>query len=92
MELIYPFEVNGEMTVHTGTASGQAVITGDTAVFMPGDSAADGEPCKITLKFSRPGRLVVATENNINCGFGFNVSADGTYVKSSRAKPRFRSS
>ncbi|HEX6731526.1 MAG TPA: hypothetical protein VF074_15985 [Pyrinomonadaceae bacterium] len=92
MELIYPFEVNGEMSAHVGTASGNAVITGDTAVLMPDDSGVGSESCKITLKFTRPGTLIVTTENNLNCGFGFNVSADGTYKKSSRGKPRFRSS
>lgn len=91
MELVYPFEVNREKMAHTGTAHGQAVLTGDTAVFTPADSATDNEPCKITLRFSKPGTLIVTTENNINCGFGFNVSADGTYKKTSRAKPRFRS-
>jgi hypothetical protein len=92
MELVYPFQANGEMSANVGTASGNAVITGDTAVFMRGDSAADSVACKITLKFSKPGTLIVTTENNLNCGFGFNVSADGTYKKSSRARPRFRSS
>ena len=91
MELIYPHEVNGEMSANVGSADGEAVITGDTAVFMPGEPAPDREPCKIKLKFSRPGTLVVTTENNLNCGFGFNVSADGTYRKTSRAKPKFRS-
>jgi hypothetical protein len=91
MELVYPFVVNGEMSAHLGAASGHAVIIGDTAVFMPGDSAADSESCKITLKFSKPGRLIVTTENNLSCGFGFNVSADGTYKKTNRARPRFRS-
>jgi hypothetical protein len=91
MELVYPHEVDGEMSANVGTADGEAVITGDTAVFMPGEPAPDSEPCKIKLKFSRPGTLIVTTENNLNCGFGFNVSADGTYRKTSRAKPKFRS-
>ena len=92
MELVYPYELNGEMLANVGTATGNAVITGDTAVFTPADSRADSEPCKITLKFSKPGTLIVTTENNLSCGFGFNVSADGRYIKSSRARPRFRSS
>jgi hypothetical protein len=28
-------------------------------------------------------------ENNLDCGFGFNVEADGTYRKRSSAKPKF---
>lgn len=91
MELIYPFEVNREKVVHTGTATGEAVLKGDTAVFVPADAGRDDEPCKITLKFLKPGTLVVTSENSISCGFGFNVSADGRYKKVSRARPQFRS-
>lgn len=92
MELVYPYKLNRETLANVGTAHGNAVINGDTAVFTPADSTAESEPCKITIKFSKPGTLIVTTENNLNCGFGFNVSADGRYIKSSRAKPRFRSS
>ena len=89
MALTYPFEVNGEMSANVGAASGDALIRGDTAVFIPNDAAADNKSCKITLKFSKPGTLIVTTENNSDCGFGLNVSADGTYKKSSGAKPKF---
>lgn len=89
MELTYPFEVNGEMSANLGSASGEATIESDTAVFMPDDTVSDGQQCRITLKFSRPGKLIVTTQNNIECGFGHNVSADGTYKKSSGAKPKF---
>ena len=89
MLLAYQFKVNGQRTVHTGTASGEAVIRGDAAVFTPNEVAAGDNPCKITLKFSRPGTLIVTTENNLDCGFGFNVSADGRYKKLSGAKPKF---
>jgi hypothetical protein len=87
MDLVYPYQVNGEMTANLGSASGEAMIEGDTAVFTPEDAASAS--CKITLKFSRPGTLIVTTENNIDCGFGHNVSADGTYKKTSGAKPKF---
>lgn len=91
MELLYPFTVNGETMVHTGTASGEAVITGDTAVFVPDYSREENQECKITLRFTKPGTLIVSTEHNLGCGFGFNVSADGTYRKTSSAKPKFTS-
>ena len=90
MELVYPYEVNGERMVHMGAASGEAVITGDTAVFTPDYSREVNQECKITLKFTKPGTLIVSTENNLGCGFGFNVEADGTYRKTSGAKPKFR--
>ena len=92
MELIFPYTANREQLANVGTASGEAVINGDTAVFEPEYSVEQGgdQRCKITLKFTKPGTLVVSTEHNINCGFGFNVSADGTYQKTSSAKPKFR--
>ena len=92
MELIFPYTANREQLANVGTASGEAVITGDMAVFEPEYSVEQGgdERCKITLKFPKPGTLVVSTEHNINCGFGFNVSADGTYRKTNSAKPKFR--
>jgi hypothetical protein len=89
MQLVYPFEVNGEMSANVGSATGEAVIKGDTAIFVPDDAVAGNKPCKITLEFSKPGTLIVITQNNIDCGFGLNVSADGTYKKSSSTKPKF---
>jgi hypothetical protein len=92
MELVYPYVAKGAMA-NFGTATGHAVINGDTAVFIPNDAITrdDSESCKITLRFTRPGTLVVTTENSLACGFGFNVSADGRYRKTSGAKPQFRS-
>jgi hypothetical protein len=91
MELVYLFEVNGELSANTGTASGEAVITGDTAVFVPDYAREANEPCRITLSFTKPGTLIVSTEHNPGCGFGLNVSADGTYRKTSSTKPKFTS-
>ena len=92
MGLTYPYQVNGEWSANTGEAGGEAVIEGDTAIFVPDNPdnpTSEDEKCKITLKFTKPGTLLVTTENNINCGFGHNVSADGTYQKVSGAKPKF---
>lgn len=85
MSLVYPYESSAGITANVGEASGEAAIQGSTAVFAPGDDKS----CKITLEFSKPGTLIVTTENNIECGFGHNVSADGTYKKTSGAKPKF---
>jgi hypothetical protein len=90
MDLIYPFMVNGEWSANMGTASGEAVITGDTAVFTPDYSREVNEECKITLKFTKPGTLIVSTEHDAGCGFGSHVYADGTYRKTSSAKPKFK--
>lgn len=91
MNLIYPYKANREALANFGSATGEATIKGDTAVFVPEYAAENNKECKITLKFSRPGKLVVTTENNLDCGFGFNVEADGTYRKTSSAKPKFSS-
>jgi hypothetical protein len=70
-------------TANTGEGSGIARIEGDTAIFKP-DGAED--ECKITLKFAG-GKLVVSQTST--CGFGFNVTAAGTYKRVSSKKPKF---
>jgi len=70
---------------NVGEGSGIAKIEADTAIFKPENAE---EECKITLKFAG-GKLVV-TQTGI-CGFGFNVSAEGTYKKASSSKPKFDS-
>ena len=86
-QLIYPHtDSNGELTANTGEASGTATIEGDTAVFSPDENGQ----CKITIKFVKRGVIKVEQSGvDSECGFGFNVSADGTYKKSSSAKPKF---
>ena len=76
---------DGEPTANTGEGTGVARIEGNTANFTP-DGAED--ECKITLKFT-DGKLIV-TQNGI-CGFGFNVTAEGTYKKVSSKRPKFDS-
>jgi hypothetical protein len=68
---------------NTGSGGGVAFIEGNTAVFKP--EGAEDE-CKIPMKFVRA-RLIVKQEGS--CGFGLNVTADGTYRKVSRRKPKF---
>jgi hypothetical protein len=91
MSLIYPYKANREALANVGDATGEAIIKGDTAVFIPDFAKENNSGCRITLKFQRPGTLVVTTENNLDCGFGFNVAADGTYRKRSGSKPKFTS-
>lgn len=86
-DLVYPFiDGTGGMMANVGQAEGIAEISGDTAIFT--SSELDG--CKITIKFIKPGSIKV-TQNGVDseCGFGFNVSATGTYRKVSSAKPKF---
>ena len=72
-------------TANTGEGGGIARIEGDTAIFKP--EGVEDE-CKITLKFSH-GKLIV-TQTGV-CGFGNNVTAEGTYKKVSAKKPKFDS-
>ncbi len=90
-EGIYPYKMaNGEPMANTGEASGEADIAGDTATFVPDYSKEAKSSCTITLKFTKPGTLVVTQEESeIGCGFGHNVRADGTYRKISSKKPKF---
>jgi hypothetical protein len=66
-----------------GPGSGIARIEGDTTIFKPDDAE---DECRISLTF-QSGKLTVG-QTSI-CGFGVNVSAEGTYRKVSFAKPKF---
>lgn len=81
----YEYQSPQGPTANEGQGSGIARIEGNTAIFKPEGAEDD---CKITLKFT-DGKLVV-TQTGI-CGFGNNVSADGTYKKVSSKKPKFDS-
>jgi hypothetical protein len=82
---IYEYKTPSGPMANTGSGSGIAQIEGDTAVFRPSELSADDD-CKITMKFTR-GKLVV--EQQGVCGFGNNVTAEGTYRRVSKAKPKF---
>lgn len=83
-DLIYPhLDSAGEMMANVGSTEGEASISGDTAIFTD-DSYGE---CKITIKFVKPGTIKASQDGG--CGFGANVTADGTYKKISSAKPKF---
>lgn len=85
--LTYPFiDGTGAMSANVGEADGTATIEGDTAVFSPDENGQ----CKITIKFVKRG-IIEVTQSGVDseCGFGFNVNSNGTYNKSSGAKPKF---
>jgi hypothetical protein len=87
-ELIYPHLTGaGELSANLGTAQGVGEIYGDTGVFTSEES---GGACKIIIKFVRPGEIKVEQSvEESDCGFGHNVTANGTYKKVSAAKPKF---
>jgi hypothetical protein len=68
-----------------GTALGEAHIDFDVATFVP--PATHG--CKITLRFLSNKLVVIQEGSDADCGFGHNVTADGTYEKISSVKPKF---
>ena len=87
LELTYPYiDGTGGLMANVGTADGTATIEGDTAILSP----LENGQCKITIKFVRRG-MIEATQSGTDseCGFGLNVSADGSYKKTSNAKPKF---
>lgn len=70
----------------TGSASGEATIKNDVAVFVLPET--DG--CTITMTFLPDGSLKVEQEGRpVDCGFGRMAPAEGTYKKVSSAKPKF---
>lgn len=85
-DLVYPYIMsNGEMMANLGQAQGEASIVGDEAVYSDDEF---GE-CRIKIKFVKPGTIKVTDENGTSCGFGHNVNASGTYLRTSKAKPKF---
>ena len=85
MDLAYEYNSPAGPTANTGEASGEATIENDTAVFYP----LDDRKCKITIKFLTGNKIKVSEENTMDCGFGMNVSSEGTYTKTKAGKPKF---
>jgi hypothetical protein len=73
---------DGHRTANTGNGEGAAVLKGNVATFVPNDTTN----CKITIRF---GRSKLSVDQEGICGFGFNVSAEGSYKRVSSEKPKF---
>ena len=90
-DLTYPNrygDKKDEVSANVGQAVGEAEINGDTAVY----STTEGGTCEIKIKFVKSGQITVTqTEKQLDggCGFGLNVSAQGTYKRVSSSKPTF---
>jgi hypothetical protein len=83
----YQYKVNGEMTANTGTADGTATLKYNVATFVPTNT----QGCSITLTFTGLKLIVKQEGSDADCGFGHNVTADGTYTKRSNRPPKFDS-
>lgn len=69
---------------NTGEAKGVALLQNGVAVFED----VDGK-CRIRMRFTRNKVIVTQQEEDFACGFGFNVTADGTYLKQNSRTPKF---
>jgi len=70
---------------HTGHATGEAIIKGNVASFIPGDTTK----CRITMTFLANRMIVEQEGSDVDCGFGANVMARGTYRRVKAGKPKF---
>ena len=81
----YQYKVRGELMANTGTADGMVKLDGNTATFVPPET----QGCSISLQFTGQKLIVKQTGSDADCGFGHNVTADGTYIKRSSRPPKF---
>lgn len=80
-------EMNIVQPRDTGSASGEASIENDVAVFVPPET--DG--CTITMTFLPNGSLKVEQEGRpVDCGFGRMAPAEGTYKKGQQRQAEVR--
>lgn len=85
-DLLYEYKSPQGPSANIGTALGIADIKNDVATFSP----EAGENCTITIKFLAGNKIKVTQDGSDSaCGFGHNVTADGTYRKTKSGKPKF---
>jgi hypothetical protein len=78
---------NGEVRGNTKRLNGIASISGDLATFTP--DGMESDTCKVSMKFTKPGTLVVLKQTG-SCDFPTDaMTAKGTYTKTSSVAPTF---
>jgi hypothetical protein len=70
-----------------GFAEGEAALTGRVAAWEMRDW---GETCRLRFSFGPDEVTIEQDGGSMDCGFGHAVYADGTYRRTSRQPPRFR--
>jgi hypothetical protein len=85
MELTYEYKSAAGPMANVGEAFGEADIENDVATFHPPDT----QDCTITIKFLPGNKIKVSEDHTLNCGFGLNVSSEGTYRRIRAGKPKF---
>ncbi|MDT4969734.1 MAG: hypothetical protein QOJ64_4471 [Acidobacteriota bacterium] len=81
----YEYKLGRELMANTGTADAMVQLKGNVANFVPPDTHG----CSISLTFVGNKLVVRQTGSDSDCGFGHNVTADGTYIKRSSRPPKF---
>jgi len=71
---------NNPENIHNGELQGIATLEKGIAIY-------DQDGCKIKIEFF-PKRVRVTQLDDAGCGFGANVTADGTYRKLERKRPK----
>jgi len=72
---------NNPNNIHNGELQGIATLEKGVAIY-------DQDGCKIEIEFF-PKRVQVTQLDDAGCGFGANVTADGSYRKVDSRKPKF---
>jgi hypothetical protein len=85
MDLSYEYKTPDGPMANGGESHGEGTIENDVATFRPEGT----EDCTITIKFISGNRIRVSEDHMLNCGWGFNVSSEGTYRKTRAGKPKF---
>ncbi|MBL0937707.1 MAG: hypothetical protein IBJ03_02370 [Gemmatimonadaceae bacterium] len=76
----------GAPSYNSGMAEGVVVLVDNQAALSITEY---GNPCTLSLQFSRDTIVVVQTGSDADCGFGYGVSADGRYARTTSARPDF---
>lgn len=75
-----------------GSAATGNVNTGEIKTILPfknGTALYESVGCRITIRFAGNKAIVDQAESGGDCGFGLNVSAEGTYKKRNGRTPKF---
>jgi hypothetical protein len=75
------FSVDANNGKNMGSTSGEIRIADNEGVYSDADTN-----CKLTFRFTH---ATVSVEQEGDCSFGYGVHADGFYLKTSNAVPKF---
>jgi hypothetical protein len=76
----------GAPSYNRGFLDARLAVRAGVAVFT---TTEYGSPCEIRVRFRGAHARVAQAGSDGACGFGFGVSAEGTYTRTSRRRPPF---